>query len=489
MSRRVCPRDVKSFKYSRKYGSLSKRFELTGYFPIFNFAKKFKIYDRKLSLSQKIINNTTYALVDLILTKLGTTVVFIFLVRLLPEKDIASIGISMGYIVLLAYFDVGPIRVLLRDYPELKDDKEDRDQLLTALFLFMGLQVLAIITVYFLLILFVINNLGIQGLSFLVFGMTIDFLGLMIQGWIKTVFYADFQQPFATKISFFFTLARLLCCSILFLSPSLNSYIWILITTSLANCILWIVVFQWRFSFHPAINRKIPDVIKHSLKSYGLWDHLNRMVIDTLFTIDTAILSWFAIGQLSDIGNYTIALKFTSLFFIIPMQLHVSLQVTLSNYKEDKNRFEAINTFLKLNSIISFAQLLFIFVGGKWLIRLLFGANINEDVIYYTIIIGIGVTIMNLSIPLLSVINNLCNLRKAFLRVFLTSIVLGVIIYIFTAACWGTKGIAFGNIVAYFILSVSLIIFTKRNYPFPFKLTLLSSAEKRLIHELIRSKK
>ena len=210
------------------------------------------------------------------------------------------------------------------------------------------------------------------------------------------------------------------------------------------------------------------------------------MVIDTLFTIDTVVLSWFAFEQLQDISNYTIALKFTSLFFLIPMQLHRSLQIVLANYNEPTKQANSINAFIKVNFVVSFAQLLFVFVGGNWLIHVLFGEDIPMDVTNYTIIIALGVTLMNMSWPLMSIINNFCSLRQAFFWIFLPALAFGFSVYVWTAITWGAIGVAYGNIVIYTALALGLVIFTAKHYPFPLKLGIITEQERGVLHDIFR---
>ena len=159
--------------------------------------------EKDQSFGRKVITNTTFALADLLLAKISTTVAFILLVRLLHQSDIALIGIGMGYIVLIAYLDIGPIRVLLRDYPKVSIDINKRDQLLSALFLFWVLQAVTMMLFCFGLHTFVFGKMKVEGLSFLFFGMTLDFIALTFQDWLKLIFYTDFKQSIATKISFF----------------------------------------------------------------------------------------------------------------------------------------------------------------------------------------------------------------------------------------------------------------------------------------------
>src|SRR5690606_30056591 len=130
--------------------------------------------------------------------------------------------------------------------------------------------------------------------SDLFFALTIDFMAISFQDWLKLVFYTDFQQTLATKISFLFSTLRLLSYGILLISTSLETYSWIVIVTAVAASVIWWQIFRRRFAYRFVWHRRSLSILSASLRSYGLWDHLNRTVKDILFTVDTVILSWFA---------------------------------------------------------------------------------------------------------------------------------------------------------------------------------------------------
>ncbi len=444
--------------------------------------------EKRSSLGRRVVNNTTFAILDLILTKTGTVAVFILLVRILEGRDIAAIGIATGYLVQVAYLDIAPIRILLRDYPKIAGNPAKRDRLLTPLFLFWGFQALAMLLLCLGLQFLVLRRLDLPGIQFLFFALTVDFIALTFQDWIKTIFYTDFQQGRATAISCIFMTARLACYGALFFEPALDTYSWLLIATSLAGFVLWGAAFQMRFHFRPVLNGRTVSILRESLSSYGIWDHLNRMAIDTLFSIDVVILSWIALDRIEDIGSYTIALKFTSLLFLIPMQMHRSLQVVLSNSNDREKRTRAINSFIKVNFIVSVAQYLVVVFFGGLLIRLLFGGNAGPGVLQYTIIIATGVTIMNLGWPFMSIVNNLCNIARAFLIVFLPNLLFGLAFYMGAAVRWGALGMAYANIVIYTMLALGLVAFTVRQYPFPFRFELITEEERSLLRELTKGR-
>jgi O-antigen/teichoic acid export membrane protein len=406
----------------------------------------------------------------------------------LPEHQIAAIGIAAGYLTILSYFEVGVVRVLLRDYPKIADDPETRDRVFSALFIAWLFQSIFILIIAGVLLVTVLTNLAVPTLRLLFFAMAIDLLVLSWREWLKVVFFAAFRQRIATIIGFFLTLLRLCTYVALLIWPSLHTYAYILIGMAIFAFIVWASVFIKIFHFRPKFDQETPHIILQALSSYGIWEHLNRMTVVTLFQIDTVVLSWFAAQRLDEIGNYTIALTFGSMFFIVPRQLHVSLQVVLSNYDDDPKRHAAINSFFKLNLVISIAQLVFVFLVGKWIVQFLFGKDVDPTVVEYVYILIIGITVMNLSWPYRSVINALGNLRQAFLTAFLPILLLGLLIYILAAANWGALGVAYANIAVYTCLAFAVTKFARTQFAFPLRLRLLTGDERKLLNELIGRK-
>jgi O-antigen/teichoic acid export membrane protein len=433
-------------------------------------------------LAQKIVSNAGFGLLDQILYKASTTIGFILLVRLLPPSSVTAMGVGMGYLVFIAYLDIGLTRVLLRDYPHITNSQQERNEHFTAYLIFWCLQTGVMLILGMGIIRFAFHGLELPGLSFLFLGMTLDFVALTFQDLVKSIFHVDLRQKFATKIGFVLASARLVSYGILFFSPLLDTFTWIIIGNACGNCLVWAVALQRKFDFQLALSQRIFPIIRHSLNDYALWDHLNRTVIDTLLLVDTVILSLF--GLVEDIGNYAVALKVTSLLFLIPWQLARALQVTLANYADDVRRGEAINTFLKVNALVAFAQLAFMIFAGSWLIQLLFGSNIHADAVRFTTIIAVGVTVMNLGWPLVAVINNLCSLRQGFLRVYLPGLIVGSSIYILMTSMWGATGIAFGNILVYAILLVGLITFVRGHQLWSLKMQPITVEERELLRKL-----
>jgi O-antigen/teichoic acid export membrane protein len=437
-------------------------------------------------VGRKVLGNTAFALLDTILSKLGTTLAFVLLVRLLGSDDIAAVGIASGYLVVLGFLDFAPIRVLIRDYPRLAADRHARDGLLTALFSFWCLQSATMLVVSAGLQLYVFPSLALPGISFLFLGMTVDFVFLTFQDWLRVVFYADFRQSVATGLGFTVGLMRVATYAVLLLSPSLATYAWILIATSALGGLIWAGTFLKLVGYRPVFDWRTPRVLLDSLHSYGFWEHSNHVVIDTLFTSDTVILSWFALtSDLGVIGSYTIALRFTSLLFLVPRQIQNSLQLALANYTEEARRRAAINSCLKIGGLVALAQFAGVVVLGRPMLRLLFG-DVPPEVFTFTLILAAGVSIMSLAFPLIGVLNNFGTLRHVFLAAFLPSLFVGLAIYIVAAISWGAIGVAWANIAVYAMLAASLVRYTVRYHPIRIEPGWLSPSERQFLSRVLR---
>jgi len=434
-------------------------------------------------LADKVLSNTVYSIIDVLLLKASTILAFVLLVRSLPDRDIAAIGIATGYLIFVQYLDVGPIRVLLRDYPKLSADSRSRNELLTALFAFWGLQAIAMLVVTFLLIRWVLGPLKIDGLPLLYSAIVVDFVALTLHGWIKVIYFADFQQRVATLISLAVGVVRLCSYVLLFFVPSLETYSAILIVLALAGSAVWIIAFHRRYRFRPIWHSGSLGILRKSLADYGLWDHLNRVVIDTLFTIDLVILSWFA--DIREMSSYTVALRFASLLRLVPAQLNSALQIASAKAYDGEHRIQVINTMLKVNALVSILQFAIILVLGKWLMTVLFGASAAASALNYALILCGAVTIFNLAYPLIAIVNNYCSLSKGFLFVFLPGLFFGLAAYVTGGAAFGALGMAWCNVLAYFGLAIGLAFFVARFHPISIAWQVVTPAESELLRRVI----
>ena len=435
-------------------------------------------------LSRRIFSNTTAAIADQLITKIGTTLAFVVLVRILPANDIATLGIATSYMVVVAYLDVGLIRILLRDYARLAESQELRDHHITAYFAFWGVQMAAIVAVTAVMQWLVLGPLGIPGLKLLFWALTVDFMATVLQDWIKTVFYADLRQKLVTIVGFMLTLVRLALLFLLLFEPTLSAYAWILIGFSVVNVLLWVTLARLKFHFHFRPEGRVFATLRHALGSYGIWDHFNRMVVDTLFMFDVAVLS--LVNQRADIASYSIALRLTSLMMLVPRQLSASLQVALSQFREAGKRAEVAGTYLKATLVLTLVQLVGIIVLARPLVVFLFGKDIDvERVVFFTRILAVAVSVFALTSPLTGIVNATSNVRRSFLMASVPALVVGMTCYFIAGSRWGAVGMAYTNIAAYALLVVLLAWVVVRYSAFEFRFTWLSPREREFLRGLL----
>lgn len=431
-------------------------------------------------LSRRIFSNTTAAIADQLITKVGTTLAFVVLVRILAPADIAALGIATSYMVIVAYLDVGLIRILLRDYAKMVGSRELRDRHITAYFAFWALQMGAIVIVTALMQWLVLDRLHIPGLALLFWALTADFMGTVLQDWIKTLFYADLRQGLVTGVGLAITLARLLALFLLIWAPTLAGYSWLLIGCAVLGSVVWIALAYFKFHFRFRSEGNVFAILRHALTDYGIWDHLNRMVIDTLFTIDMAILS--LVNPRADIASYSIALRLTSLMMLVPRQLSASLQLALSQYRETEKRGEVAGTYLKANFILMLAQLGVMLVFARPIVVLLFGEDIDvEQVTFYARVLAVAVSVFALGSPLTGIINATSSVRRSFLVASLPALFFGLTCYFVAGARWGAVGMAYSNVAAYAVLVLLLAVVVGRYCPLPIRFSWISPRERQFL--------
>ena len=443
------------------------------------------------ALTARLTRNAIFALLDVLLTKACTMLILVAFVRLIPEsrndEAVAAITIAYGWVVLLAFLEVTPIRVVLRDWPRFTGSARKRNRLLTGMagwWLAQSLLILAGAGAVCLL-----TPQTLPHLHLAVVGLTLNFLAESLQFWVKTVLYASFRQPLETGLSLIASLTRLgLVIGGLLYAPGVVTYALCLVaaagfTTALYTGTLFRVV-----GFRPVVDRLTLPRLRRSVGGYGIWDHLNISVIDALFMIDPLILQQLLIAGRADaaqVSAYGIALRFVSMLIIIPQQLTRTLQVALANAADRVYAERSFNSIFKLSKLVAIAELTVVALLARPLLELLFG-GVSADTVRYTRLLACAMCIMCVAWPCLAVVNHSGNLRGAFFGLFLPILPLGLLTY--AAAGWwaGPLGVAEANIAVYAILAVTLFGFARRTGGLRLRPALLAPHERDSLRALLR---
>ncbi len=309
-------------------------------------------------------------------------------------------------------------------------------------------------------------------------------MALVLQDWIKTVFYADLRQKLVTIVGLALTVVRLVALLLLVFEPTLAAYSWLLIALSVLSALMWVTLARMKFRFQLRPEGRVFATLRHALGSYGIWDHLNRMAVDTLFLFDVAVLS--LLNQRTDIASYSIALRLTSLMTLVPRQLSASLMVALSQYRDPEKRGDIAATYIKAGVVLSLLQLAGIFILARPLVIFLFGENIDVDrVTFFTRVLAVAVSVFAFGSPLNGIANATSNVRRSFLMASLPALVFGLASYFVAGYYWGAVGIAYSNIAAYALMVVLLAFVVARYSSFRFQFTWLSPRERQFLRGLM----
>ncbi len=434
-----------------------------------------------MSLKNKLVGLTAYSFTDQIFSRLFGIISFVVIVRLLPRDDVGIIGLVAGYLVIFNFLSIAPETILLRDFPKIKD----RVHLyITSFMIFWFIRTVATMIMASIVSLYLywqFENL-IVVLVFLAAALFFN-MGLFTSI-IKELFYVDFKQKTAMSVNFVMNALSLGLILLLYFSPTILFYVFLSFISSAITMVIWYLLLRKYFSFRFCFTREIFRVLNFSITDFAFWQHMNGAITYMIYRIDTAILGFFA--TFTVIGDYTIALSIANFFFFVPQIIQKSVMVGLSNIGDKKNEGLLMGIIIKYSFIIAMAQLIFFILFGRWIIAILFTPKHLEEIYLYTFIIVIGVTILNISRPLMSLIAAKCSLRETFFKVYLPGGVIAFLGYVILTYLYGSIGTAVGNIVGYSFFSLLLIIFVWRRYPGKLKFKIITTKEREIIMELIR---
>ena len=438
-----------------------------------------------MRLKEKVTNLAFFSLLDTILNRVIHFLSLLVVIKFLPRDDFGIIGISFGYLAILSLLSLAPETVLYRDFPNIKLTKKISLYISSFIFfgLFRTLIILAISCVIGGYLYWQYKNY-IVPLSFVI--ITLGSNIILLQGPIKELLRVDFKQKIATIAGFLIEMTILLIIILtLFLFPLLEVYLIVFLTTSICALMAWLIILKKVYNFNWVFNRNTIRVLKYSIHDFSFWNHLNGSVTNFIYNIDTAILSLCG-APIITIGNYTVALKLSNFFFILPIVLQSTNTITLSNVKKEKSNFIA-GLFLKYSLIVSLIQLVFFILFGKWAIKTFITSKDSALIFQYALLIIIGVSILNIVRPLISWIAIKGNLKQVFFKVYLPSGIISFFIYSILTKCFGPVGTAFGNIVCYLLFSFLMIYYIIRKCPFKIEGGLITQEEKDLLFNLFKT--
>lgn len=411
------------------------------------------------SLRENVASTISYSLVDFGLNKVIKLIIEIVVINLLTKDDIGIWGIAMSYLVFINYVSFAPENILIREYANLKHDRALVNRLFSSYIIFTVAKGLAITAIVSITVALIASFNLVLGLAFLF--LTLKTILLQATEIFRLYFYVEFKQKVITAINLFENILIGVSLVILYVSPTILTYILLLFVVQSIVLLIWVRLFysqkEFSFSYYKSWFK---DIISN-FKEFTLWQHLNGTSTKVIYEIDPLILGLFA--TLATVGDYTIALKVSNYFFLLPMLLQKSTLLHFSNKKR-----EATSVLIKyggLYFLLAIGQLLFFMLVGHRLIYELYDKDNTDEVFLLALFIIVGITILNTARPLIAYAGSKLSVRRAFFRVYLPSTVFALITYFILVSEYSARGLAVGNIINYSFFMILLVLFfiTEKN--------------------------
>lgn len=256
------------------------------------------------------------------------------------------------------------------------------------------------------------------------------------------------------------TVLTVLCLS-LFALPLLDWYFTLYFCWSLVIASLWMRrlkvdgVLRWVRPGEVAAN------IVRSMRGYSLWAQVSGNLSFYIYNSSVFFLAQFS-TPVSDLATYTVVVRVTNLFFVVPMLFQSFVPVVLSNSTESGRSFHLL---LRANIFVSVAQfVLFVLFGAH--IGAFFGlADSEAQETFYEVglIVSVGVLFLNMSRPISLLLLIESSPRRVMALAFIPTAAIATVLYplgIWQAGLWGS---ALSSSVTYTTLALIFFLLHRRH--------------------------
>ena len=377
------------------------------------------------------------------------------ILRTLPEVDLATYGIATSMLFLFHLVLLTPETALIRD--KLKWQKENVIKDYHNVFiLFSQLKI-----VFVILITCMTGWIwGLDNPYFVVCVLALVNQLILCAEIARLDYRIDLKQKEIFKFEIIFKLILLCGVLWLFVTPGLLYYLPIYLFWSVLGALFWINKLNHKYGSFFNIQWNKLYLLKDVLKNFSLWQHFNGVVTYIIYNIDPWVLAWFTLST-SVISLYTVTLKVSALFFMVPMFLQLMTSIMLVNISNQREQEVAFNKMFYLCLIVSIAQFIFFIYFGEWLAILFRGESVNvEEFIFLGLWINAGVLMLNIVRPFISYLMLNARMKKVLIFGYLPSLVISIVLYIALTAGYSELGCAIASMLSYLVFAVMIIIFS-----------------------------
>lgn len=411
-------------------------------------------------LRAKVAKLFSLSIIDLIVSRFGRYLGILILIGVVSSEEIGILGIATGYLAFVGYLSFAPESILLRDYKEHRGKLRDFNHLISAFGNFWVLRSALILLVGFIISLFLKDQSIVLAIVFI--GLLLQKLLESFTNFIELIFYVDFKQGIVVKVNFVDNVFLLLSFLLIYLYQSIYTFLILIIINEFILAIIWLFALKRYFYFRYEYKPQWLSLIRKNIWEFTFWYHLSNTTMSFIQNIGPLILSFFV--SLAVVGDFTIALKITTFFFLLSQLMQKASFVHFANeiVLPQKISYRTLIDHAKIYGAISLVGIATFAFFGKFLIFHLLTKE-NIDLIYQLVLIMlVGFLIYNLTRPFMAYASAKLPLQSGFLNVYLPVLFISILIYIPSAKYFGPIGLSFATISSYTILLFLIINFVLR---------------------------
>jgi O-antigen/teichoic acid export membrane protein len=393
-----------------------------------------------------------YGFLDQVAARIFDFATLWVVLRTLPDQDLAVYGIATALLFIFNLVLVTPETALLRSKKKWLKEETIKDHL-KGFILFSQLRIIIVILVT--VVMGLLKGWDNTYFYACLFGLSYQFIQLAEIS--RLDFRTDLQQQHIFRSEIKLKALLLVMVSVLFLQPGFANYLIVFLSWAFISAIYWLLQLKRKHQLTFTFQFNLLGNVWVAFREFSFWQNLSGAITYAMYNIDPWILSMFVI-DIATISTYTLALKISALFFMLPMFLQSMAMMLIVNNKERDQKERTFAKLFTLNAIVSVLQLLFFVIAGEWLGWLFRGDALQMPIFYeFGLILSAGVFILNIARPLISDLMLHAPMSKLLISVYIPVIVFSFIAYCTLTDLNGAVGCAVASALSYFLFALLLL--------------------------------
>lgn len=367
----------------------------------------------------------------------------------LPSTDLANFGLATASIVFFNLVFFVPETALLRFQKTWSADGVLNDYLSAYL-------TFSLLKILFHLLMLAVAIVVLGASNWFIYAVVFSIITQQIQmsEIARISFRMNLRQKFVAVVELLTKLLLCVLCLALLKWPSLYVYFSIFLVWSIAVSVFWTSRLLQVQELRILRVAHVTSLILESMKGFSLWSQINGNLTHYIYNSALLFLGWSA-ATTEDIALYTVVIKVSNLFFVVPMMAQSFVPVLLAN--TEPNSEKPFRKLMVSNAVVSLTQFALFAVLGEQLGRV-FGLKSDSDLLLFWqlgLVLNLGIFVLNCSRPLSTWLLIKGKPQTVLLAGFLPSAILASILYPMGAYLGGLIGAAICSALVYLFLSTT----------------------------------